>query len=564
MKSKKIIYTFLIFILVFSFSLQAEEIEEVINAISIQGNDHISNGEITSVIETKIGDSLNRDLLKKDLKTIYDLGYFQDVKISFKNYQGGLELIFEVIENPVLKEIEITGNEIITDSTIIEWLDIKTGKLLNVVKLNESLKRVQENYQDQGYILAKFDDVNISPDGILKLSLNPGYINKIVLSGNEKSKDFVILREMEIKEGQVVNINDIKSTYRNIYRLNYFEDVQPELKKVEGEDNKVDLLINLVEKKTGNMSFGAVYSTKDGLYGYINVKEKNLLGNGQSLGFEWQFGDLANYSLNFYEPWLMNMPTSLGVGLYDRSSNNEDLIKGEYTEKRKGASISFGHEIAEEWDGSIRLKIENTATEWENDSYEDENNIMQDLEDESGRTRSLTLKAHRDTTNHPFNPTSGGIDIASLEYAGQTLGGDYNFTKYNLDIRRFYPGFENGHAWALRIKTGIGDREIPFSEQYRLGGSESLRGYEANSFSGDDMLLLNLEYRFPIADNFTGVIFGDAGNTWEDAEEIKLEDLHMDLGLGVRMNTPIGQIRLDYAFDEEGQGRPQLSIGNTF
>src|SRR6056297_773699 len=230
MKSKKIIYTFLIFILVFSFSLQAEEIEEVINAISIQGNDHISNGEITSVIETKIGDSLNRDLLKKDLKTIYDLGYFQDVKISFKNYQGGLELIFEVIENPVLKEIEITGNEIITDSTIIEWLDIKTGKLLNVVKLNESLKRVQENYQDQGYILAKFDDVNISPDGILKLSLNPGYINKIVLSGNEKTKDFVILREMEIKEGQVVNINDIKSTYRNIYRLNYFEDVQPELK----------------------------------------------------------------------------------------------------------------------------------------------------------------------------------------------------------------------------------------------------------------------------------------------------------------------------------------------
>ncbi|MCG8515437.1 MAG: BamA/TamA family outer membrane protein, partial [Halanaerobiales bacterium] len=101
-------------------------------------------------------------------------------------------------------------------------------------------------------------------------------------------------------------------------------------------------------------------------------------------------------------------------------------------------------------------------------------------------------------------------------------------------------------------------------EKYRLGGSETLRGYDYGSFSGNNLLLLKVEYRFPIVDNFTGVVFADGGNTWDELAEIELGELHYSLGLGIRMNTPIGMIRLDYGFNEDGGGQPHFSIGQSF
>lgn len=133
-----------------------------------------------------------------------------------------------------------------------------------------------------------------------------------------------------------------------------------------------------------------------------------------------------------------------------------------------------------------------------------------------------------------------------------------------MDMRRFYPGFKSNHAWALRLKAGKGEGELPQLEKYTLGGSQSLRGYEYGAFYGDSLLLLNLEYRLPIADNFTAVVFADAGNVWEKEESIDLGDLRYSIGAGLRMNTPIGQLRLDYGFNEDGGGQPHFSIGHTF
>jgi outer membrane protein insertion porin family len=183
---------------------------------------------------------------------------------------------------------------------------------------------------------------------------------------------------------------------------------------------------------------------------------------------------------------------------------------------------------------------------------------------ETGKTRSLTLEARQDTTIHPFNPTTGVINNLSLEYAGAIFGGDHDFTKYNFDLRKYVPGFRDEHAWAFRVKGGISNGNLPTLEKYRLGGSQSLRGYEDFSFLGKNMLLLNLEYRLPLDDKFTGVAFVDGGNTWETLEEAQLNQLHYSAGVGVRMNTPIGQLRLDYGWNENGNAMPHFSIGQTF
>ncbi len=545
----------LVIFLLFSFGVVLAEEAEIITAIELEGNKLISDDEIMAVIETEPGVLLNQEQLKADIQAIGKMGYFQDVRISFESYQGGLKAIYELVENPVVNEIVFEGNESFDDSTLLSLSGIQAGEILNVNKLDQAVKTITQNYQDEGYVLAKFADVNVSQEGVLNFKINEGYLNKIVINGNEKTKEFVILRKLDLTEGEVININEIRKGSNELARLNYFEDIQPRFERVEDENkpNYVNLVLDLTEANTGSARLGGGWSTKDGWFGFFDIKERNLFGNAQTLNFRWQFGGTNDYSLSFYEPWLYGSNTSFGISLYDRRSEGSDSEMGDYSEHRQGGSISLGHPLTSEWDGKITFRVEGSETDW-----------VDDYPDEEGITRSLTLQTNRDTTNHPFNPTDGGIDTISVEYAGQYLGGDNNFTKYNLETRRYFNGFKRGHAWALRLKTGLGEGDIPWHEEYRLGGSESLRGYDPGYFSGENMLLLSAEYRLPIADNFTGVVFADSGKTWDNNEELDLEELNYSLGLGVRMNTPIGLLRLDYGFNEEGQGQPQFSIGQTF
>lgn len=540
--------SFVIFMLI-SASVLAAEGFQIITALELEGNQRVSSEDILAVIETEIGSPLDEEILKADLQRIYDLGYFQDVSVSFEVYLGGLKAIFEVVEYPVIKDIIIEGVQSYSEEEILSLLGIEKGELLNHNKILEGRREIERVYQEAGYILAMFTDLNLSEDGILKIKINEGYINDIIIKGNEKTKDFVILRELEFAPGDVLNMNVLQNSFQNLVKLNLFSEFNPQLERVSIWDNTANVIIEVVEAKTGLLGAGVTYSTKDGWLGFVDIQERNLLGNGQTLGFQWQFGGITNYSLNFYEPWLLGTRTSFGIGIYDRT------LKGINVDKvhRRGGNILLGHNLINEWDGMIKYSVENYKEYDADGSVPDYESVL----------RSITLQVDRDTTNHPFNPTGGAIDIFSIEYAGDFLGGTENFVKYNLDMRRFYPGFKDNHAWGVRLKAGVGEGNLE-KRQYHLGGSESLRGYKSMEFSGDSLLLMNLEYRLPIADNFTAVVFADAGNVWEKGESISLGDLKYSIGAGLRMNTPIGQLRLDYGFNEDGKGQPHFSIGHTF
>ncbi|MFY9393879.1 MAG: BamA/TamA family outer membrane protein [Halanaerobiales bacterium] len=551
-KAGRIFLVSLFLILLINSVVLANEGFHIITALELEGNQRVSTEEILTLLETEIGKPLDEEVIKADLQRIYDLGYFQDASVSFEVYLGGLKAIFELVEYPVIKDILIEGVESFSEEEILSLLGVQKGEVLNHNTLLQGRREIEQAYQEAGYILAMLTDLHISDDGILTVRFNEGYINDIILKGNEKTKDFVILRQLEFKPGDVLNMNVLQNSFQNLVRLNLFAEFNPQLERVSILENTANIIIEVSEAKTGVLSVGVTYSTKDGWLGYIDIQERNLLGNGQTLGFQWQFGGVTNYSINFYEPWLLGTRTSFGIGLYDRTSTGK-LEDREYSLNRRGGNLLLGHNLINEWDGQITFKAEDTEREW-----------LADKEIEKKALRSLTFQVDRDTTNHPFNPTGGAIDIFSIEYAGNFLGGTENFVKYNMDMRRFYPGFKSNHAWALRLKVGKGEGELPQLEKYTLGGSQSLRGYEYGAFYGDSLLLLNLEYRLPIADNFTAVVFADAGNVWEKEESIDLGDLRYSIGAGLRMNTPIGQLRLDYGFNEDGGGQPHFSIGHTF
>lgn len=325
-------------------------------------------------------------------------------------------------------------------------------------------------------------------------------------------------------------------------------------------ENACNLIINVSEGKTGEYGAGVTWSSVDGFIGNVYINEKNFLGRGQKLSLNWDFGGITNYSISFQEPWLMGTELSLGIGLYDRSYKSKITSGGaenEYNINKKGGNISLGYNLFGDWNGLIRCKIENSIME-----------LLGDNSTGSGidksRARSLTFQLDRDTSNHFFNPTSGAIDIFSIEYAGQLLGGDEDFTKYNIDLRRFYPAFGENHAWSVRLKTGFSDGELSLLEKYCLGGPTVLRGYKPNAFTGTELLLIQLEYHVPIVEKIKGIIFVDVGNVWEGKEKIDLGDLHYSYGVGLRINSPFGIIKLEYGFSEQGTGETQFGIGYPF
>jgi len=538
-----------------------------ITKITVEGNDYVSDFEILNAVQTEVGDQTDQEALRSDMQSIIDLGYFSDVNIVFENFEGGLNVIFEVVENPVLKRIELSGYEgLYTAAAVKNALDLQTGTVLNVKKMNQNLKSFQEKMQDDGYILARYKNVNISDEGVLTVEISPGRLESVEIRGNTKTDNDVILREMPIEAGDVVNIKKIQKGYQNLHRLGYFENINPEFERVDSENNLAKLVINLDEGNTGRLNFGGGYSSTDGLIGFIDVSEKNLFGNGQNIGVKWQFGDTTTYSLNFYEPYLMDSIYSFGFSVYDRESERTTSNDLDYIKKSKGGSITLGRPLARDWRTSLKYRTEDT-----NEYWNETDNVAGITEDETiydTELSSLTLSFSRDTSNSRFHPTSGSINNFSVEYAGDFLGGNMDFTKYQLDSRRYFPGFKN-HALAVRMELGLSDPRTPLAgEEYDLGGSNSLRGYEQSDFDdktpNNDLLLFNVEYRIPFNESFTGVLFTDAGNVWEDRDSISLNDLYYGYGLGMRMNTPVGQLRLDYGWDEDQEGRLHFSIGNTF
>lgn len=559
--------------LIFNAAAAAQNmpIDEV-TKISVEGNQYVTDFEILNAVTTDIGDQTNQENLRSDMKSIFELGYFSDVNIVFENYKGGLNVIFQVVENPVLKEIKISGNQpIYSREKILDILDLNLDSVLNVKKMNRNLKKLQQKMQDDGYILARFKDVNIAETGVLTIEISPGYLEAVEIKGNTKTEADVILREIPITAGDVVDINRIQKGFQNLSRLGYFKNINPELQRVDAEGNNAKLITNLEEGKTGNLQFGGGYSSNDGWIGFVDVSEKNLFGKGQNIGVKWQFGDTTTYSFNFYEPYLWDSQYSFGFSIYDRESERTTSDDLDYLKKSRGGSISLGHPLPNDWRTSLRYRIDDTEEVWNEDGTAGTVTAVEGetIAGSDNDLRSLTLAFNRDTSNNRFHPTSGSINNLSIEHAGDFLGGDMEFTKYNLDTRRYFHGFKN-HAWALRAKLGLSDRGAPLAgEEYDLGGSDSLRGYERSDFDDENrennhLLLFNVEYRVPFNDSFTGVIFTDAGNVWEDKDSISLDDLYLGYGLGMRMNTPVGQLRLDYGWDEDSEGQLHFSIGNTF
>ena len=568
----------------------APYIGQLITKISVTGNKVTKAEDIEAVITTKPGMELTQEGLAKDLHAIYGLGWYYDLQPEFIKVPEGVQLVYHVLENPVYKQLEVEGNTKISDSEIEKILDLPKDEIINIKDVNIKVQRLEAEYNKQGYILARVADIRMLPDGTLLLLVNEGIVEDFKVKGNVKTKDYVITREMKLKKGEPFNAKDARRSMQRIYNLGYFEDVNIKLNPGQ-EPNAVEIEITVVEMNTGTFGIGAGYSNADGFIGMVSVGDRNFRGTGDSVNVRWEFGgeDEKNYEFTYVKPWIDDKETKATLMLYDVTNEYADYDIdaheiARYDKKRRGQELTFSRRTDNEFISNyVTLKNRDDIYKGMADGYEgDRDQYYEDKFNDSpyyeedwmphdgksrqkenfGVTRSITLGRVFDSRDNIYDPHEGKRIGYSVEWAG--LGGDFDFTKLTADWRYYYrAGGES--VWALNLGAGWADGDMPLSQRFSMGGSDTLRGYEDDQFRGNSMLKATLEYRFPIIKKVQGVLFTDNGYAWDKRYEdnFDLGLIKNSVGAGLRINSPLGPVKLDYGWGDDG-GMFHFSFGGQF
>lgn len=543
-------------------------------SVDVVGNEKIAKEDILNVLTVKAGDKFNIKNIEQDRNNIYNTGYFYDNYPSYEVVPEGVKITYHVMENPVLNSVEILGNQVYSTDKIEDMLTVKKGEILNIRQLNTDLANIEASYRQDGYILAKLRDISIDESGNLTLTFNEGILEGYVVKGNDKTKDYVITREMRIKPGEVFDAKKARRSMQRVYNLGFFEDVSVKILPGKEDPNNIIMELTVIEKRTGSFGIGAGYSSEDGLLGMVSIGDTNFRGTGDSVKAMYEFGgdggDDSGYSISYTKPWLDEKETTGTFRIYDRKfeyddyDNSGDLIET-YDKKNQGYELNFGRPTDEYTMNYLGFKINNTEYRGHEDGLDRSTNTEW-LDNNFGETRSIIASQVRDTRDNIFYPTEGTRTSLSVEYAG--LGGDFDYTKLTGSVQKYY---KVGHAQVLAFRgsAGYANEDLPEAALFEVGGQNSVRGYRDGQFSGNRMLMGTMEYRFPLMNKVQGALFTDVGDawggkswgSWSSIEEDL--DLHASVGLGLQMQTPIGAMRLDYGWGEDG-GRLHFNVGGNF
>lgn len=550
---------------------------ELITSVEFTGIEENAKAEIESELKSKVGTKVSAENIDADVETVSKIGTFSQIIPDFTNVPEGVKLNYRLVSNPVVKSVEFEGNSVFTDAQLNSVMQVQPGSVLNVAQVNRKIKEIEDIYLKQGFLLVNISDVYINAEGKLRIKINEGNVEKITIVGNEKTKDNVIKRELRFMEGQPFNKFLANRSIERLYNLGFFEDVNMRLLPGTTE-HTVTVEIGVVEQKTGVITVGAGYSKSDGFVGVVEVGETNFRGTGDKVNFHWEFGGSGkgkNYQVSYTKPWINKNGDSAGFSIYNRLYKYVDYnAKGQgvaqYDKRRKGWNITWGR-VSDEYRTNY-LNIESSSDRIQGDvqllngiAGAEASKWKEAIRKSTGRTNSITFTHVYDSRDNFFNATKGKRISVSAQWGGHGLGGDFDFYKVSGE-GRFYKGLRNGHTLALRVMGGYIHGNIAYGNLFSLGGSNTLRGYEDEQFKGKKMYAATLEYRFPIAKKIQGVVFTDVGSAWDVGGSMPWyadsRSINYAYGVGVRLQTPIGPIRLDYGHGD--QNKFHFSFGTQF
>lgn len=567
-----------------------------ITNISIQGLEPSVAETAVSRLPEKIGDALSINGVKSDIVTLGASGVLSEIHPVFTNVPEGVKINYNVTVNPVVQNVEFEGNTVYSSDMLRNYLQVEPGTVLNTVAVGERIQGINAAYQRDGYMMAHVTDMSVDKNGTLHVAITEGIVEDIVVHGNKKTKDYVILREFNQKKGQPFNKFLVRRSVEKVYNLGYFDDVNVRL--LEGSTpDKIVIEVDVLEHKTGTVTLGAGYSDSDGIVGIVEVGEDNLRGTGDKIKVHWEFGGTAgyrNYSVSYLRPWIDDKATSLGVTIFDRRDSYTDYDGhgndvSEYVKGQKGFNISLGRQTGEFTRDYVTLESrkdrwiydedemsgynysapagpgQRDGYTWDNGKFNFEGEKY--LEKNFGRTNSVTWQKVYDSRDNVYDPTRGQRISSTVQWAGHGFGGDFDYYKFTGEYRT-YKSLGKGQVLAFRARLGWIQGDAPYSQLFTVGGADSLRGYEDDQFRGKKMYNATLEYRVPLFNKVSGVLFADIGDAWDAPnvlwyQQYDKSTFNVGVGAGIRVTTPIGPVRLDYGIGKNDK-KFHFSFGGQF
>lgn len=578
----------------------AELAGPVIMNVGLEGNSEVAAEHIMSVVTTKAGEHVDEEKLRKDAEAIFELGFFSATDYRVSDVDGGVNVTFLVQENPKVGEIRFVGNTVYSSEELSKIVFTQPGMIFNRTFFRNDLQRIKEKYQADGYVMANVRDVKIDGDVITVEILEPK-VSEIVIQGNRITKTKIIERYIRVKVGEKFNSNELRLTLNRLQGLGYFSDVNVNFEPGKNPDEVV-LVLTVEEARTGRLGFNVAYGTQSGFGGGMSYENSNIWGTGNRLSVGFELGDREEYWLTLEQPYMSHKVFAWRVGVYKRAWDDiyyyeDDIEYLEYDRDRFGAFVGFGKKFAEEskynwyllldWHKTENDNIRNNASDSDWNHYRDKNNYGQNAsinemisgirEEELGEGEyySATATFRRFNLDEYLPYQKGDIESINVQVGKADVEGiDYSYVKYWFEGRFYYPignflkdifetSFLDGVdgkpvILAARVIAGSASGDVPYDELYEVGGDTTLRGYDDDYYHGRNIVLGNIELRIPIQKMFSLVFFYDIGRAWDsgktrNGQEVIYgdDDWGDSPGVGIRLNTPLGNLRLDYANGEE-------------
>ena len=589
----------------------AELAGPVIMNVGLEGNSEVASEHIMSVVTTKAGEHVDEEKLRKDAEAIFELGFFNATDYRVTDVEGGVNVTFLVQENPKVGEIRFVGNTVYSSEELSKIVFTQPGMIFNRTFFRNDLQRIKEKYQADGYVMANVRDVKIDGDVITVEILEPK-VSEIVIQGNRITKTKIIERYIRVKVGEKFNSNELRLTLNRLQGLGYFSDVNVNFEPGENPD-EVILVLTVEEARTGRLGFNVAYGTQSGFGGGMSYENSNIWGSGLRLSVGFELGDREEYWLTVEQPYMSSKIFAWRVGVYRRAWDDiyyyeDDTEYLEYDRDRFGAFVGFGKKFAEEsqynwyllldWHNTKNDNIRNNASAAEWDRYRNDNHygpgatteeMISGIREEElgeGDYYSATATFRRFNLDEYLPYQKGDIESVNIQVGQADVEGvDYSYVKYWFEGRFYYPignflkdifetSFLDGVdgkpvILAARVVAGASSGDVPYDELYEVGGDTTLRGYDDDYYHGRNMVLGNIELRIPIQKMFSLVFFYDIGRAWDsgkirNGQEVIYgdDDWGTSPGVGIRLNTPLGNLRLDYANGEED--RFSFGFGELF
>jgi len=569
---------------------------------------------VYDAIRTRPGRTTTRAGLQEDINAIFATGYFSKVRAEPSDTPLGVRVTFVVEANPTLRSVQVEGNRVLPQTVVQDTFRSQYNDILNFRDLQEGIKRLEQWYKDKGYVLAQVVDTRVNPDGTVTLSVAEGvveniqvrFLNKEGEATNEqgqpirgRTRSYIVTRELALKPGQVFNRNAVQSDLQRVFRLGLFEDVQVSLNP--GQDpRQVNVTVNVKERNAGSIAAGAGISSASGLFGTVSYQQQNLGGNNQKIGAEVQLGQRELlFDLRFTDPWIGGDPyrTSYTVNFFRRRSislifdggDPEIRLPNEDRPRilRIGGGVTFNRPLSKnplaesEWVSSLGLQYQRVSIRDRDGDISPVDELGNDLSF-SGEGKDdlllVQLGLVRDRRNNPLRTTSGSLLRFGLEQSVPIGLGNVFLTRlrgsYSYYIPVKFTSFTPGaQSLAFNVQGGTVLGDLPPYEAFSLGGSNSVRGYEEGDLgSGRTYLQATAEYRFPVFSVIGGALFVDFGTDIGSGGSVPGDPAGargkpgtgFGYGLGVRIQSPLGPIRIDYGLNDNGDSRIHFGIGERF